>query len=57
MLGGAGLDERLFGEEGVVVGKAESEGEISVCVIEVSRAEEDGVGEALGGAVFTGDSC
>lgn len=57
MLGGAGLDERLFGEESVVVGKAESEREISVCVIEASRAEVDGVGEALGGAVFTRDSC
>lgn len=57
MLGGAGLDERLFREEGVVVGKADSERKVSVCIIEASRAEVDGVGEALGGAVFTGDSC
>lgn len=57
MLGGAGLDERLFRKEGVVVCKADSEREVGVRVIETGRAEVDGVGEAFGGAMFAGDSC
>lgn len=38
------------------MGKAESEREIGVTIVEVGCAEMDGVTEAFGGAVLAGDS-
>lgn len=39
------------------MGKAESEREISVGIVEVGCAEMDDVTEAFGGTVLAGDSC
>lgn len=56
MGGGAGLDEGLLGEEGVVVSETEGEGEGGGGGVVVGGAEVEGVGEAFGGAVEAGDA-